>query len=76
MKRRSSLFELCLGCSPLIALASQLLLEAEDFFDLPILSVSSWQNGVGERWVQSCRRDLLDHVIAVNERHLNRLLSD
>ena len=31
---------------------------------------SPWQNGVAERWVESCRRDLLDHIIAVNERHL------
>ena len=37
---------------------------------------SPWQNGVAERWVQSCRRDLLDHVIPLNERHLMRLLSD
>jgi putative transposase len=37
---------------------------------------SPWQNGVAERWVQSCRRDLLNHVIALNERHLMRLLSD
>jgi putative transposase len=37
---------------------------------------SPWQNGVAERWVGSCRRDLLDHIIAVNERHLNKLLSD
>ena len=36
---------------------------------------SPWQNGVAERWVGSCRRDLLDHIIAVNERHLRRLLS-
>jgi transposase InsO family protein len=35
-----------------------------------------WQNGVAERWVESCRRDLLDHIIAVNERHLKRLLSE
>jgi transposase InsO family protein len=34
-----------------------------------------WQNGVAERWVASCRRELLDHVIALNERHLKRLLS-
>src|SRR5215469_5328711 len=34
---------------------------------------STWQNGVAERWVESCRRDLLDHVIALNERHLKRL---
>jgi hypothetical protein len=32
------------------------------------------QNGVAERWVEICRRDLLDHVI-INERHLKRLMS-
>ena len=37
---------------------------------------SPWQNGVAERWVGSCRRDLLDHVIAINQRHLKRLLAD
>src|SRR6267378_553003 len=37
---------------------------------------SPWQNGVAERWVESCRRDLLDHIIAVDERHLKRLLSE
>jgi transposase InsO family protein len=37
---------------------------------------SPWQNGIAERWVGSCRRDLLDHIIALNERHLKRLLSE
>ncbi len=37
---------------------------------------SPWQNGVAERWVGSCRRELLDHIIAVDERHLRRLLSE
>ena len=37
---------------------------------------SPWQNGVAERWVESCRRDLLDHIIAANERHLTRLFSE
>jgi transposase InsO family protein len=37
---------------------------------------SPWQNGVAERWVGSCRRDLLDHIIAVDERHLKRRLSE
>jgi hypothetical protein len=37
---------------------------------------SPWQNGVAERWVGSCRRELLDDVIALDERHLKRLLSD
>jgi putative transposase len=37
---------------------------------------SPWQNGIAERWVGSCRRELLDHIIAVDERHLKRLLAD
>lgn len=37
---------------------------------------SPWQNGVAERWVESCRRDVLDHVIPLNEAHLKRLLSE
>jgi putative transposase len=36
---------------------------------------SPWQNGIAERWMGSCRRDLLDHVIALNERHLKRLVA-
>ena len=34
---------------------------------------SPWQNGIAERWVGSARRELLDHIIPVNERHLQRL---
>ena len=37
---------------------------------------SPWQNGVAERWVGSCRRELLDHVIVLNEQHLRRLLRE
>lgn len=35
-----------------------------------------WQNGIAERWVGSCRREILDHVIALNEQHLRRLIGD
>jgi transposase InsO family protein len=35
-----------------------------------------WQNGIAERWVGSCRRDILDHVIPLNEAHLRRLVGD
>jgi putative transposase len=37
---------------------------------------SPWQNGVAERWVGACRRDLLDHVIVLNRRHLKRLMNE
>jgi putative transposase len=37
---------------------------------------SPWQNGTAERWIGSCRREMLDHVIAVNEEHLRRLIRD
>ena len=34
---------------------------------------SPWQNGVAEPWVGSVRRDLLDHVIVLNQRHLEEV---
>ena len=37
---------------------------------------SPWQNGVAERWVGSVRRELLDHVVVLNERHLRRMLTE
>jgi hypothetical protein len=37
---------------------------------------SPWQNGVAGRWVGNCRRDLLDHVIVLNVRHLKRLMNE
>jgi len=39
-----------------------------------ITPYSPWQNGAAERWVETVRHDLLDHVIVLNERHLHRLL--
>jgi transposase InsO family protein len=35
-----------------------------------------WQNGIAERWIGSCRRELLDHVIALGESHLRGLIRD
>jgi len=35
-----------------------------------------WQNGTAERWVGSCRREILDHIIALNKQHLRRLIRD
>ena len=35
-----------------------------------------WQNGLAERWIGSCRREILDQVIALNEEHLRRILRE
>ena len=37
---------------------------------------SPWQNGVAERWVGSCRREMLDHVVVLGEEHFRRLLGE
>ncbi len=33
-----------------------------------------WQNPVAERWIGSCRREVLEHVIVFGQRHLIRLI--
>jgi transposase InsO family protein len=67
-----------------------LILDRDTKFDVTVISFlkatglkpkrtsiqSPWQNGTAERWVGSCRREILDHVIALNERHLLRLMRD
>ena len=40
------------------------------------MHLTASSNGVAERWVETVRRDLLDHVIVLNERRLHRLLSE
>jgi hypothetical protein len=37
---------------------------------------SPWQNGYCERVIGTIRRECLDHVIALNERHLRRVLRE
>ncbi len=37
---------------------------------------SPWQNGFAERWVGSCRRELLERVVVLGEQHLRRLLRE
>jgi putative transposase len=41
-----------------------------------ISPASPWQNGIAERWIKSCRNELLDHVIILDESHLRRLMRD
>ena len=35
-----------------------------------------WQNGIAERWIGSCRREILNHIIPLNEEHLRRVMRD
>ena len=42
--------------------------------DRPISARSPWQNGYAERLIGSIRRECLDHVVVLGERHLRNLL--
>ena len=42
--------------------------------DLVTSPASPWQNPYVERLIGSIRREFLDHVVVLNERHLKRLL--
>jgi hypothetical protein len=44
--------------------------------DVPTAPRSPWQNPYRERLIGSVRRDCLDHVIVLNDRHLHRELSN
>jgi len=43
--------------------------------EVVIAARSPWQNPFAERLVGSIRRECLDHVIVLNERHLRRILT-
>jgi putative transposase len=58
------------GSEVLIAVRSMCVTPVQTSFEGP------WQNGIAERWIESCRRDLLDQVIMVNEAHLKRLITE
>jgi transposase InsO family protein len=49
-------------------------LRAMGIRDKPIAPRSPWQNGFAERLIGSIRRECVDHVIALGEAHLRRIL--
>jgi transposase InsO family protein len=51
-------------------------LTTEGMKPMRISPASPWQNGVAERWIGSCCRELLDHLIVLNDVHLRRLIGD
>ncbi len=51
-------------------------LEATGFKPMRTSIRSPRQNGTAEGWIGSCRREILDHIIPVNEQHLRRILSE
>ena len=46
------------------------------FEEVLIAARSPWQNPYVERLIGSIRRECLDHIIVLNERHLKRILAD
>jgi transposase InsO family protein len=50
-------------------------LRAMGIRDKPIARASPWQNGFAERLIGSIRRECVDHVIALGEAHLRRVLA-
>src|SRR5271156_1470309 len=51
-------------------------LRAMGIRDRPITPRSPWQNGHVERLIGSIRRECLDHVVVLRERHLRHLLAN
>ena len=50
-------------------------LRAMGIRDKPIAPCSPWQNCFAERLIGSIRRECVDHVIALGEQHLRRVLN-
>jgi transposase InsO family protein len=51
-------------------------LRAMGIRDKPTAPASPWQNGFAERLIGSIRRECLDHIIALGEEHLRRILKN
>jgi putative transposase len=62
--------------TPYVAEAAKQAYDAIGVEHAPQREGTPTENGVAERWIGSVRRELLDHVVVVNDRHLLRLLRD
>lgn len=51
-------------------------LESMGIEEVRIAPRSPWQNAHAERVIGTLRRELLDHVIVLNERHLEKLITE
>ena len=51
-------------------------LQAMGIRDRPITPRSPWQNGHVERLIGQIRRECLDHIVVLGERHLGHLLTN
>jgi len=51
-------------------------LRAMGIRDKPIVPASPWQNGFAERLIGSIRRERLDHIVVLGEKHLRRILKN
>src|ERR1700736_5363713 len=51
-------------------------LRAMGIRDKPIVPASPWQNGFAERLIGSIRRECLDHIVVLGEKHLRRILKN
>ncbi len=79
---RESIGESCLYRYLILDCDAKYGLELTDFLTASavkpkrISPASPWQNGIAERWVGTCRRELLDHLIVINEAHLRRRIRE
>ncbi len=53
-----------------------MLLENVGFQHRHAAQLNTHANCIADRWIEACRQDLLDHIIALSEHHLKRLLSE
>ena len=54
--------------------ANKALIKAMGIEEVITVPQSPWQNPYAERWIGSVRQDMLDHIIVLNEDHLQRVM--